>query len=583
MYIDVAIAPKTEAAMKLLKKGLEKAAKPLKVSKGKALQKAMMEALEAEKREALEKLSKLRSQQDDVIKKYINDAIKKGDREALKKLGLSNNKAKALIKNGVVDSLDDLAKVKGIDVGKLKNAKFFSDEATKRYINEAIKRGDEEALRKLKGIGKGRAKAMIKNGPIDSLKDLKKIKGIKGKVLEQIKSSDIGNKAAKELQEQAAKLTDDIAKVASKEALEVFEKEAAKKAGKRTVRKVASAAAKKLGLKVGAKIAGRILLKFIPFVNIAMILWDIYEIGSLIYKAYKAYNNPNQGGSSGGGDSEEGGETGSEQESAGKEPENTTEGRQAPAQAGISSAAMQKLAEAPAPVRKIWESLTVMGGEATLTDEHLMRFLALIPKNISEQDADKLIEKMKEDPASDPETVFQKLQMSMENLQKEKNAANNKPNVVKPKPKPNEGTEEETTNQVDKAAGGGGKKADSDTRPAVHVEAKDATYNGPSGGERVGSVEVINASWNHTKGNEVTISIAAWHYESDTPVVVHNIPAKVVKRMFMKDDKAVSTRKEANRFQIRYQLYSHGVKFEFPNGVSGTVGVNREVSGSIEL
>ncbi len=546
LYGEFSLWPKTEQVLKGLKNLGKKAQDALKVRKGKALQKVMVEALKAERAEVLEQIAKLGAKQDDDILRYINKAIQEGDAKILKRLGFSNNKIKRLLSEGAGESLEQLARTGGTNIDKLRNTKLIKNDLLKKYIKEAIKDQSADALRKLKGVGRKTAQKLLRldANTLHSLDDLKG-KGIDKKLLKQIKSSNLHKKAIQELKEQSVKLTDDIAKTASKSALKVFEQNT-KNAGKKTVRKVAVEVAEKLGLKVGAKFLGRLLLKFIPFVNVGIMAWDLYEIGSLLYKAYKAYDNPKREGTGGGGGDESGEtdrETGSAQESAGKAPENTIAEREAPLPAGISETARQVLEQAPLPIQKMWHYLTLQE-ENTITNEHLMHFLSLVPENISDERADEIILRMLEDPAPDPEALLEKLRITIANLPKESVNNGGKAPGVSELPE------------------GKKKKEDSNTDDGVKVTPLSPSETIKKTKEYY--VKILNPSGGHINKKPVTLDID-FYYEENKSVRL-KVPAKVIDYDLQNaNGKSLPKRqmKRARFLELIYQLLE-GFKLEVP-------------------
>jgi DNA uptake protein ComE-like DNA-binding protein len=191
-------------------------------------------------------------------------------------------------------------------------------EAQDKRLLQILKTGDKAALRKLTGIGPKRAAEIIKlrdAGKLEKLTDLKQLKGFKDHALKQLR----GSKGVDVLKEGAEKIAanslkraaaekaerealERAAKLGTKEALELAEKEAAeefaKRGGKATVKEFTERWSKKIIGKVGAKMLGKAILKFIPFVNIAMIIWDVAEIGYALYKIFK--DGVGFGGSGGG-------------------------------------------------------------------------------------------------------------------------------------------------------------------------------------------------------------------------------------------------------------------------------------------
>ncbi len=139
--------------------------------------------------------------------------INTADEKALESLpGVGNATAKAIIAGRPYKSIDDLKRVKGLSDKKIqalkdkvsvgeaaastttaseKSVSKKSSKATKKltmgqHIN--INSASKEDLQSLPGIGPSKAEAIIKGRPYDKPEDIMKVKGIKQKTFDKLKS-----------------------------------------------------------------------------------------------------------------------------------------------------------------------------------------------------------------------------------------------------------------------------------------------------------------------------------------------------------------------------------------------------------
>ncbi|MEM9982081.1 MAG: hypothetical protein AAF734_06270 [Bacteroidota bacterium] len=267
-------------------------------------------------------------------------------------------------------------------------------------------------LKKLEGISSKKAEAIIKKFPKGMGKEDKitHVTRIGDKTYEKMQTSQIKgiipeDKLTRQLKEVAEEvtqletklthLTDDIAQLTSKTAVQVFEEEAFDKAHKRTVKKIIE----KISARQGLKVVGRIALKVIPFVNVVMTAWDIIEIGLLLYKNIGNYAT--------------GGDQGS-MIPPDREKKYQPEDK---APVGISPTVMEQINTAPDPVQRIWSSITHQGAPGNLSDTEAQRFLQIVPKNISEEQADEVIAAMLSEETESLSVALTKLQKIIAALQ----------------------------------------------------------------------------------------------------------------------------------------------------------------------
>lgn len=497
VYFEGSISAGSALAKEMLKKRLEKKAAE-KIAKGKALQQATLKALEAEK---------------------------------------------ALLKN---------------QLKLLQGSKSMTKTELLNFLNSA----NQKSLQQLDGIGPKKAAEIIaerKKGGFTSLDDVKRVKGIKDATLKKIKGTTFVQKNASQIAKLKGRLgavTDDIAKVSAKGAVDVFEKEAAKKAGKRTVAKVASKVAAKLGLKVAAKI----VLRFIPFVNIAMIAWDLYDIGMLIYNNYEG-----KGDGQGGNDGEN-----VSAEEKNTEGENTTVSNGV----GVSKETFEKLNSAPANVKKIWDSLFKKSETGNVSDSDIERFLDIVPKDISTEQTENVIAAILEEKTSSVAELLTKLEKTITEISEKRNEDIAIDDNIKGK---------DEKKEKEKAKGPAGGKEGTDEvweGEHRHYEAKDVAFEGEAGEGRAGTVGVVGALSNHYKGEVVNITLVGTNFSKDT-VSVYNVPALVTKRLFFSGNTLVRSASEADHMRIYYTI-QQGVKFNFP-GKDGVLSSGKEVIGMLTL
>ncbi|MEM9982115.1 MAG: hypothetical protein AAF734_06440, partial [Bacteroidota bacterium] len=198
-------------------------------------------------------------------------------------------KAKTKLLKGL-NNLDDL------DKRNRKTLLKYLNKALDPEINRTNK-AKLKALRKINGIDIVKGKSIINTFPNGEIKNLKQLTDNtkfvkKGTLLKMLKATPkakaVGlmakatflaeRKLLRDFTKESKYLADDLAKLADKEAKIAFREAVeeaflSKNAHKGTTRAVIGMVSRKLGLKVAAKVA----LKFIPFVNIAMTAWDVLE------------------------------------------------------------------------------------------------------------------------------------------------------------------------------------------------------------------------------------------------------------------------------------------------------------------
>ncbi|MFA0964575.1 DUF4157 domain-containing protein [Roseivirga sp. BDSF3-8] len=528
VYLEGSLSVTAAVSQEILEKALKRAANAPKVRKGRALQKAMTEALEAEQRLVARQLAEMqRKPSQKAVEAFIKDALTREKDEAVKML----------------------RRVHGIGQGK---ASRIYDHFSK----------SKNSFRKL-----------------DDLRRVPKIKH--STVIRQFKNAtSLADPAeVRALQRKAASITDDLAKIGSKTALEVFEKEAAEKAGKRTVAKVASKVAAKLGLKVAARVA----LKFIPFVNIVMLAWDIYEIGSLIYNVWNSKDMPPGQGGSGSSSSENSssgtGDTGDAETGQQAEPhEKGSENASGNGPVGISKTMVDKLAAPPPNVQALWAELTKEGSPGTLTDAHLQKFLDTIPPNISEQEVADIVSFIKKKGASTPEELLTALEYAVH--QTKETLTDSEDGKSAPPADPSGGKEHA---ELPKGPAGNGQETAHEREwDGIHkrINASEAVFDGAAGSGKSGTVSIANISMAHTKGAQVNLTLVGWDITGTNSVSVLNVPAIVTKRLYFNQNsgRTTNSRASATGMKIFYQI-TQGVKFDWPGDRDGVLPQNREIWG----
>ncbi len=273
-------------------------------------------------------------------------------------------------------------------------------------------------LQKVKGVGKANAKKIlkgIKSGRVKSFADLAKIKGIKAATLDKIlRTEGIENARIKLLKKKIKFIEDDIRKLATKKASKVF-RNAIKNAGKKTVKAVLTRVQKVLALK-----AMRQILKLIPFVNIAMVLWDIIDLVLLFINVFKD-KPPNLVDGDGGIDRDaKGKEDGVSSDKKkgdgdGKENEGNDTSIVKGKGKGLSKNALTKLRKAPGNIQLLWEKITTKTSSGKISDHHLELFLKIIPPQISKEEVDKITGKLSEGKSMSPESILEKLKGIIQN------------------------------------------------------------------------------------------------------------------------------------------------------------------------
>ena len=161
---------------------------------------------------------------------------------------------------------------------KLTRLKNNNERVIRNYMNKVLEpigvkpEKKTAQLQKLIGIGEGKASYIVKKYPSGIGEEpLTKIKGIKGGTLDKMQTTPLKGmipeerltRQLKEVAEEVTQLetklthlTDDIAQLTSKTAVQVFEEEAFDKAHKRTVKKIIE----KISARQGLKVVGRIAL-----------------------------------------------------------------------------------------------------------------------------------------------------------------------------------------------------------------------------------------------------------------------------------------------------------------------------------
>ncbi|MGD1842802.1 MAG: hypothetical protein ACFB0B_18175 [Thermonemataceae bacterium] len=527
VYGTVSLSPKKETTKKMVEKAIQKlnsaaTSTQKKIAKGELLRKKMLAIGEAEQKATKKELAKARS----------------------KLTRLKNNNARVLRKH-LVGILNKKSK-------------------TDQKITQ---------LRKLEGVGKGKAEAIVRKYPKGmGIEDkITHVTGIGDKTYAKMQTSKIKGiipeeRLASQLKEAAeevtkleiklVRLSDEMAEITGKAAIELFEKEVALKEGKRTVAKVISAIAAKKGL----RIIGRIALHVIPFVNVVMTAWDIIEIGLLLYKNIGNYA------------------TGSNQGSMIPHDREKKYQPEDKAPVGITPTVMEQINTAPDPVQRIWSSITHQGAPGNLTDTEAQRFLQIVPKNISEEQADEVIAAMLSEATETPSVALTKLQKIIAALQ---------------------GTTEDTEvgeqdhlksrqNTVQRSGGVQQSKEYKSPLSGQHVtkDAKEVRYNGKVGNANAGILTIDNLSKAHLKmeDEKVTLQVTAYDYSGNSYTVTNN-EVKIVEIAYYnsKLDEDVVSEAAATHQRVGYEILD-GVQFDFPApSQDGALVTGRIISGYFKL
>ena len=132
-----------------------------------------------------------------------------------------------------------------------------------------------------------------KKGGIKNLKELSKLTGIAERNIRRgiykyrsFYQNTLGGRleqaAIDEMKEKITNASKAMAEFSKKRARKIFLQEALKEGGKRTVKSILKSSAARLGIRLT-----RVFLRVIPFVNIIMIAWDVFELGMLVYTIIK--------------------------------------------------------------------------------------------------------------------------------------------------------------------------------------------------------------------------------------------------------------------------------------------------------
>lgn len=217
---------------------------------------------------------------------------------------------------------------KTIDDDVLKLFKEGSKEEIEDWLKKAGIKG-QNASKAAENIVKQQSKLKKVTKLADLSKELIKLKTYIGesratKILSY--RDKLKNKAAEKINKKITQLKGTVQYLKSKKGVRMVEKAVAwGKRGKKTVGQVVekvlkSSLAKKMGIKLAGKLA-RHLLKFIPFVNVIMILWDLYDLAKLLWALWNGAELTMGDGGTG-----DPGESSAEGGSEGSQSEGTTSG-----------------------------------------------------------------------------------------------------------------------------------------------------------------------------------------------------------------------------------------------------------------
>ncbi|MEM9981071.1 MAG: hypothetical protein AAF734_01165 [Bacteroidota bacterium] len=248
-----------------------------------------------------------------------------------------------------------------------------------------------------------------------------------------------------------------------------------------------------------------------------------------------------------------------------------------------------QLESSPAPVHQLWEGLTTEASSNNLTDDDLQRFLTVVPEDITEAQADQIIDKLSESSASTAAEWFTLLHQALLDLY---NTALSSQKTTSDSTKtgttgtPTDTTAADTT-QIEKKVRRNGlettsKEAKSTTlTDKFHYQhsAKQAAYDGQAGSETVGTLAYSwDKSYKDSKDKEVEISMTCYNLlgNSDT---IPDVAVKIEDVIYYKvsNGKATKTLQKATADHVVVKLkIVSGVEFILvgsPNGClpTGTI------------